>query len=222
MSAFRFLLVFVWSLFRGILGVFSAPPPATERLSPSSRRARRERNARRREMRALRTSRCRHGRQVRTSPRSRRRGLPPSACRASISVASSFEVELERIRKSPAETRARLDPWHGGPVLEAPPIGTVVVRRSSCGDGWEAISSGHRRGPVRESREAAIDDARRRLREGPGGEILVMNRTGKVAVTLWVLSDLASQLFRHSSAAPGRDDRRRAFLAGPAQRGGSR
>jgi hypothetical protein len=201
MSAFSSLLVFVRGLFRGMFGVFSAPLPVTEPLSPSSRRARRERNTRRCEMRALRTSRCRHGRQVRTSPRSRRRRLAPLVSRSPIPAIPSFEVEA---------------------VLEAPPIGTVAVRRSSRGDGWEAISSGHRRGPVRESREAAIDDARRRLREGPGGEILVMNETGKVAATLWVLSDLASQLFRHSPSASGRFDRRRAFLAGAAQRGGSR
>jgi hypothetical protein len=57
---------------------------------------------------------------------------------------------------------------------------TRYVKQAS-GGGWDVIKEGHRRPTAHgATKAAAVKTARRLVREEGGGEVLVMNRTGKV------------------------------------------
>jgi hypothetical protein len=57
---------------------------------------------------------------------------------------------------------------------------TRYVRKSSDGD-WEILKEGHRRATARSHTKAgALKAARSAVRKEGGGEVLLMNRTGKV------------------------------------------
>jgi hypothetical protein len=62
----------------------------------------------------------------------------------------------------------------------------VAVRPAKFGDGWEVVPEGHRRGLVRKDTEGAIALARERLGERRGGQVLVLNPSGKVTDSFWV------------------------------------
>lgn len=54
------------------------------------------------------------------------------------------------------------------------------VKRSS-GRGWDVVKEGHRRATAHgTTRRDAVKTARKLVREDGGGEVLVLNRTGKV------------------------------------------
>lgn len=57
---------------------------------------------------------------------------------------------------------------------------TRYVKKSS-GRGWDVVKEGHRRATAHGSTKAdAVRTARKLVRQEGGGEILVLNRTGKV------------------------------------------
>ena len=67
----------------------------------------------------------------------------------------------------------------------------IAVRPSRSGDGWEVVPEGHRRGLVRRDTEGAIALARERLGERSGGQVVVLNRTGKVTESIWIGPELS-------------------------------
>lgn len=57
---------------------------------------------------------------------------------------------------------------------------TRYVRKAS-GRGWEVVKEGHRRATARGATKAdAVKTARELIRQEGGGEIRILNRTGKV------------------------------------------
>ncbi|MEZ5077718.1 MAG: DUF2188 domain-containing protein [Solirubrobacterales bacterium] len=57
---------------------------------------------------------------------------------------------------------------------------TRYVRRST-GRGWDVVKEGHRRATAHgATKDEAVKTARRLVREDGGGEVIVLNRTGKV------------------------------------------
>lgn len=58
---------------------------------------------------------------------------------------------------------------------------TRYVRKAATGRGWDVVQEGHRRATAQgRTKAAAIETARELVREEGGGEIQVLNRTGKV------------------------------------------
>jgi len=118
-------------------------------------------------------------------------------------------TELVRLHGRRLGVRERREGWHAG-VLEAAamwamieqarrlavvaeekrsrgPVNCVVNLRCRGEDGWEAVREGHRRGPVRGELEEGLDVAREMVRERGGGEVAVLNRTGKVVEVIGVV-----------------------------------
>jgi hypothetical protein len=61
---------------------------------------------------------------------------------------------------------------------------TRYVRKSRSGGSWEVVRPGHVRGTVREeTKKDAVKAARKLVSRDGGGEVRVMNRTGKIADT---------------------------------------
>jgi hypothetical protein len=60
------------------------------------------------------------------------------------------------------------------------PTNTRYVKKASDG-GWDVVKEGHRRATARgATKAAAVKTARKLVGEEGGGEVHVMNRTGKV------------------------------------------
>jgi uncharacterized protein DUF2188 len=58
---------------------------------------------------------------------------------------------------------------------------TRYVKRATSGRGWDVVREGHRRATAHGDTKAdAIKTARALIREEGGGEIRILNRTGKV------------------------------------------
>jgi hypothetical protein len=58
---------------------------------------------------------------------------------------------------------------------------TRYVKRKTTGRGWDIVKQGHRRATAHGATEAdAIETARKLVLQEGGGEIRVLNRTGKV------------------------------------------
>ncbi len=58
---------------------------------------------------------------------------------------------------------------------------TRYVKRKTTGRGWDIVKEGHRRATAHgASKAAAVETARKLVLQEGGGEIQVLNRTGKV------------------------------------------
>lgn len=58
---------------------------------------------------------------------------------------------------------------------------TRYVKKATSGSGWDVVKEGHRRATAHGATKAdAVRTARKLIRQEGGGEIRVMNRTGKV------------------------------------------
>lgn len=205
------MLIALWrAIVQVVVDVFSSeedPPVPESKRDPAASRERRRRNARRREMRALRTRRCRHGRQARTGPRSRQRLCSQPASLLAPIVETDLAARAARAQEALEAPVVSCESRQGDALedqLDAPAaldleasIEVIEVRRNRSGEGWEAVPRGHRRAPLCASQEAAIAAARERLSEGTGGEILLLNDTGKVTKTIPVLGEAARELCPH-------------------------
>jgi Uncharacterized protein conserved in bacteria (DUF2188) len=64
---------------------------------------------------------------------------------------------------------------------ETPMKNTRYVKRAASGRGWDVVREGHRRATAHGTTKAdAVKTARELIREEGGGEIRILNRTGKV------------------------------------------
>jgi hypothetical protein len=58
---------------------------------------------------------------------------------------------------------------------------TRYVKKAPSGRGWDVVREGHRRATAHgETKADAVETARELIRQEGGGEIRILNRTGKV------------------------------------------
>lgn len=58
---------------------------------------------------------------------------------------------------------------------------TRYVKKSTTGGGWEVVKQGHARATAHgATKKAAVREARKAVRRDGGGEVRVVNRTGKI------------------------------------------
>jgi putative intracellular protease/amidase len=58
---------------------------------------------------------------------------------------------------------------------------TRYVKKAASGRGWDVVREGHRRATAHGATKAdAVETARELIRQEGGGEIRILNRTGKV------------------------------------------
>jgi hypothetical protein len=78
------------------------------------------------------------------------------------------------------------------------------VRESSDG-AWEVLPEGHRRAQVRsDTKEKAVAKAREIVRRRGGGEVRVLNRSGKIVASKTVRKTRAKPLSKRAGKGQGR------------------